>query len=164
MALKLHDFNARWRSRWKKKKKRQDRGAREQRCLTFKTELASILKVWQGYTAFNTTWIWYLNCCEDFISILNMHDAFYPLPKQPTEQVHMCVVLDYPMQKSGGLRQKMPMGISWMWERKSIGPRKATVDTIQCFYNVINVKKQIPDWSDRCNTVWFKFLSTTAKL
>lgn len=94
-----------------------------------------------------------------------MRDVFYPLSKQPSEQVLMCVVLDYPMQKSGGLRQKKSMGISWMCERKSIGLQKATVDTTQCFYNVINVKKQqITDWSYRCNTVWFKFSSTTAKL
>lgn len=83
-----------------------------------------------------------LNDWQGFSSVLDMHDVFYPLSKQPTEQVRMCVVLHYPMQKSGGLRQKKSMSISWMCERKSSGLHEATVDTMQCFYNVINGKRQ----------------------
>lgn len=40
------------------------------------------------------------------ISILGMHDVFYLLFKQPTDQVRMCVLLHYPMQKKWWVETK----------------------------------------------------------
>lgn len=92
------------------------------------------------------------------ISVFDMHDVFYPFSKQPPGQVRVYVVAHYPMQKSGGLRQKKSRSISWTCEGKSFGLHKATVDTTQCFYSVINVERwQITDWSSRYNAVWLNF-------
>ena len=96
-VLKLHNFNAWRRSRWWKTRRRTEVNESRAALLSnlnvfqctklagvycFLYDLKMILYYWQG-----------------FISILGMHDVFYLLSKQPTDQVRMCVSASLPVCK-----------------------------------------------------------------
>ena len=145
-VLKLHNFNAWRRSRWWKTRRRTEVNESRAALLSnlnvfqctklagvycFLYDLKMILYYWQGFY-FYSRYAW---------CVLSAFQTAH----RPSSHVCFCFITR--MQKSGGLRQKKSMSISWMCERKSFGLHEATVDTIQCFYNVINGKRQqITDW------------------
>lgn len=146
MVLKLHNCNAWQRSRWKRKKKNEDRGAWEQSCLAFQTEL-SILE--SSRVTLHLMWLEYhfkmIGGVLFLFLICTM--CFICFPNSPQTRL-ACVFCFITLCKKVVAWDKRSPWASAGCERKSFGLHKATVDTIQCFYNVINGKRQqITDWS-----------------